>query len=174
MEWEKKGGMQDVSKTFDLNNWFCHFLNRRLQETSRQFCPSTDKLPLSHHLSNYPLDPSHHYLLPTCFNGFQIGLSASTLIPLQSVLKTAARLKKKRKEKEIISGDSSAQSPYLLPSFSPHYLVQAFLLAFFCTCQTCSCLCTFVFAVCSAWNMLHIEICMAHSLLSPLRMLPSQ
>lgn len=122
-----------LSKIFDLNNWFCHFLNwRRLQETSRQFCPSTDKLPLSQHFPNYPLDPSQHYLLPTCFNSLQIDLSAFPLTHLQSVLNTAARLKKKGKE--VISGDASAQSPYLLSSFSPHYPVWSFLLVLFCTC----------------------------------------
>lgn len=43
----------------------------------------------SHHLPNYPLSPRHHYLLPSCFNSLQIGLSASTLAPLQSILNTA-------------------------------------------------------------------------------------
>lgn len=108
VEWEKRGVVEDGSNIFDLNNWFCHLLNwRRLQETSRQFCPSTDKFPFTHHLPNYPLDLAHYYLLPSCFNSLQIGLSASILTPLRSVLNTAARLKKWK----ISSGGFSAQSP---------------------------------------------------------------
>lgn len=54
---------------FRPENWFYHLLNwERLQETSRQFCPSIDKFPFTRHLPNYPLDLSRSYLLPSCFN----------------------------------------------------------------------------------------------------------
>lgn len=151
VEWEKRVG---VLQCFWPEQLVCHFLNwRRLQETARQFCPSTDKFPFSHHLPNYPLDLSHYYLLPSCSNSLQIGLSASTLTPLQSVLNTAVRLKKMKKKK-VISGGSSTKSPnwfsfslrvrwwkvllhvlvcylsdpssFLLPLFLPHYSLWSF------------------------------------------------
>lgn len=67
----------------------------------------------SHHLPSYPLGSRHHYLLPSCFNSLQIGLSASTLALLRSTLNTAIWLTNKKN-----SCDSPAVNLREL-SFSP-------------------------------------------------------
>lgn len=45
-------------------------------------------------LSTYP---SHHYLLPSCFNSLQIGLSASTLNPASVCSEHSSQISQKKK-----------------------------------------------------------------------------